>query len=250
MEIQKEITIAFIGDKIFNKPNNIPDSNLENVIRTELYYVLEELYQEGKKTFLCGMTVGFAMLCAEEVLKLKSKHPNMILIAAIPFVGQELTYSLKDKQRYKEIYEAADHRVFTSNGDYDQDAYRKNNDWMVANSSELIIYDSNAASLVSMARNAGVDVLNMFDELQDYFTITHPAKEYLQNFPHITSFCYGREGVIFEGNNQPFAIKFSQIEKIEHKKEFLCFFLSDGLKIFASLTSNEVRVPSVRFSVN
>ena len=59
MEIIKEKTVAFPGNRTLTTSTGHPDNNLENVIRTELYYVLEELYQEGKNTFLSGMAIGF-----------------------------------------------------------------------------------------------------------------------------------------------------------------------------------------------
>lgn len=118
-----------------------------------------------------------------------------------------------------------DHREFIIDDDDDRDAYHKCNDYMIANSSELIAYDngkppSGTASAVSKARKARLEVFHIFDELHNYFTTAQTVKQSLQSFPYITR----REGVIFEGNNRSFPVKFSQIEKIEHNKEFLCFF--------------------------
>lgn len=242
MEIAKEKTVAFTGNRLLTASDNRHDANLENVIRTELSFCLEECYQEGKNVYICGMAIGWDMLCAEEVLKLKTKYPDIVLIAAIPFMGQELMYSLKDKQRYKRIYEAADHREFITDRGYDKDAYHKRNDWMIANSSELIAYDSGkprsgTASTVRKALIAGLEVLNMFDELRSYFITTHHAKRYLQNFPHVTSFRYGRDGVIFDGDNQPFPVNFEQISNVRQDGAFLKFELNNGVKYVASLTS-------------
>lgn len=244
MEIIKEKTVAFTGNRTLTTADGRPDTNLENVLRTELSFCLEDCYQEGKKVFVSGCSTGWDMLCAEEVLKLKSKYQDVLLIAAIPFSGQELLYNEKDKQRYKRIYEAVDHREFITDGGYDKDTYHKRNDWMIANSSEIIAYDSGkprsgTASTLRKSHLAGLEILNIFDELENYFAISHPAKQYLQRFSHITSFRYGREGVIFKGDNQPHSLNFEQIESVVEKDNFLVFTLRNGVTYKASVLSDE-----------
>lgn len=244
MKFAKEKTVAFTGNRTLTTADGRPDTNLENVLRTELSFCLEDCYQEGKNVFVTGMALGWDMLCAEEVLKLKAKYPDVLLIAAIPFPGQELLYKEKDKQRYKRIYESADHREFITDGGYNTEAYHKRNDWMIANSSEIIAYDSGkprsgTASTVRKSHLAGLEILNIFDELKNYFAISHSAKLYLQRFPHVTSFRYGREGVIFEGDNQPHPLNFEQIESVVEKGDFLMFTLRNGVTYKASVFTDE-----------
>lgn len=243
MEIIKEKTVAFTGHRTLMTADGNPDANLENVIRTELSFCLEDCYKEGKNTFISGLAVGWDMLCAEEVLKLKAKHSDVILIAAIPFMGQELMYCNINKQRYKRIYESADYREFINDSGYDRDAYHNRNDWMIANCSEMIAYfngkpRSGTSSTVRKASKSGVEILNIFEELRIYFTIKHSAKRYLQDFPHVTSFRYGREGVIFGGEDQHFPVNFEQISDVRQEGFFLKFELNNGVKYVASLNSD------------
>lgn len=44
------------------------------VMRNTLTVEIEKAIQRGYKTFLCGMALGFDMICAETVLKLKEKY--------------------------------------------------------------------------------------------------------------------------------------------------------------------------------
>lgn len=244
MKIIKEKTVAFTGHRTLTTADGTPDANLENVIRTELSFCLESCYRDGKNVFISGLAVGWDMLCAEEVLKLKSKYQDVVLIVAIPFMGQERLYKEQDQSRYKAIYEAADHREFITDGGYDKDAYHKRNDWMIANCSEVIAYyngkpRSGTSSTMRKARITEVDILNVFDELKKYFAISHPAKQYLQSFPGVTSFRYGREGVIFDGANQPFPVNFEQISSIRLDGTVLLFELNNGVKYKASVLSDK-----------
>lgn len=247
MEIIKEQTVAFTGNRIITTSDNFPDANLENVIRTELSLCLEDCYHEGKKNFISGMAIGWDMLCAEEVLKLRERYPDICLIVAIPYQGQELLYSETDKHRYKKNCEAANHKEYITEGGYDKEAYHKLNDWMIANSSEIIAYDSgkprsSTASTIRKARCAGLEVLNIYDELKNYFAISHFAKQYLQRFPFVTSFRYGREGLLFFGNQQFIPVSFTDIKMIELSGEYLAFTLTDNITYKASIYCDECLV--------
>lgn len=247
MEIVKAKTVAFTGNRTLTTSDNRIDANLENVIRTELSHCLEDCYVEGKKNFISGMAIGWDMLCAEEVLKLRERHSDIKLIVAIPFQGQELLYSAKDKNRYKTIYEAADLKEYITEEGYDKEAYHKRNDWMITNSSEIIAYDSGkqrsgTASTVRKARLSGLEILNIYDELKNYFTISHFAKQYLQRFPFVTSFLYGREGVLFFGNQQFIPVPFTNIKAIELSGKYLAFTLTNNITYRASVYSDECLV--------
>lgn len=171
MKIVKEKTVAFTGNRTLTTSDGRPDANLENVLRRELYLSLEDCYKEGKVNYITGMAVGWDLLCGEVVLELKEKYPDIRLIAAIPFMGQELLYSNQDKQRFKYIYERADHIELITNGGYDRGAYHKRNDWMIANSSKIIAYDSGkrvrsgTSSTIRKAIKQNIEVVNLFQRI-------------------------------------------------------------------------------------
>ena len=45
-------------------------------------------YANGVRNFNCGMALGFDLIAAEAVLKVKTQHPDIALTAVVPFRGQ------------------------------------------------------------------------------------------------------------------------------------------------------------------
>ena len=70
-------TCAFTGHRL------LPEDFDKNLLEEKI----EGLIQGGANEFLCGMAVGFDLLCAEIVLKLKRKH-DLKLVACIPCESQ------------------------------------------------------------------------------------------------------------------------------------------------------------------
>lgn len=249
MEIIKEKTVAFTGNRTLATSTRQPDSNLENVIRTELYYVLEELCQEGKNTFLCGMAIGFDMLAAETVLDLKKSYSDVKLYAIIPFIGQGHRFSYQDKVRYKQLCEAADERHVIWSREYSRISYLKRNDFMVDNCCEVIAYSNGDGSgtlySIDRATKNKINVLNLYGELAEYFAIDCDAKRFLQEHTRVPDMKYGREGVIFCGNNQPFPVNFEQINSVDSKRGRLIFTLKNDTVIEKSLFSEDCWIRSL-----
>ncbi|MFR9543109.1 MAG: SLOG family protein [Rikenellaceae bacterium] len=170
MEITKDQTIAFTGNRTLTAPKGKLFFNLERTIRKKLSALLEECYNDGKTTFISGMAIGWDMLCAEEVLKLQSNHPEVRLIAAVPFTGQEAKYSPSDQRRYHKLLSQATSTITISEGGFSNQAYHDRNDFLIANSIKLIAYHngkprSGTASTIRKATDLGVEVLNLYDEI-------------------------------------------------------------------------------------
>lgn len=242
MKIIKEKTVAFVGSHNMTAPKNVSDRNLENVIRTEVFYVLEELYKEGKDTFFIEAKNGFEILTAEAVLEYAETHKGISLYA----VTKSGVSEKEDMPvRYKRIFEAVtDWLVVTE---------ERVDDFLIKNSSEIVVYGSGKPEILEQAERNGVEAWNMYDELEGYFSIQSPVKQFLQDYPNISSFRYGREGVIFRGHNQPFPIPFTEITKVEKVDDSLCFKLKDGMVIMASLFSDTCYVklpPNSRIKPN
>lgn len=96
-------TCAFTGHRLL--PDDFDKGLLESKIT--------ELIEEGANEFLCGMAVGFDMLCAETVIKLKKKS-GIKLVACIPCDGQSNYYSSRDKLRYDKILSCCDEKTVLS----------------------------------------------------------------------------------------------------------------------------------------
>lgn len=248
MEIIKEKTVSFTGHRTLTTPGNAPDTNLENVIKTELYCLIRDYYEDGYTNYLNGMAIGFDMLAAEVVLEFKKLQPDVKLFAVIPFQGQELCYSQKDKLRYKYLYDNADERIFTSSIFTSNADYLKRNDYLVSNSSVLISYcdgkqRSGTTSTVNKASKAGLEVINLYEEMSDYFSNQSDMKRLFQRYSYLTSMQFGREGIIIRGaDDNPLDIGFEQIESVKDKRGCVFITLKNGIVVRASLISDDCRI--------
>ncbi len=111
-------------------------------VREALGRQIRRLYDEGCRTFISGMCVGVDLWAAAEVLSLRERHPDVELIAAVPFEGQESRWPAADGREYRRIL-AACTRVETlfSPDQAKKNAaacYRKRNQWMVDNADTVI----------------------------------------------------------------------------------------------------------------
>ena len=105
IEMREEITTcAFTGHRELG----------EDFCARTLKKELEKAVEQGVHTFYNGMAMGFDLIAAETVLKIKKKHPQVRLIACIPCYGQEKYFSEKDKKRYVRILKKADEQVCLS----------------------------------------------------------------------------------------------------------------------------------------
>lgn len=232
MKIKKKKTVAFAGSGDWTTRQNASDRNLENVLRTELFYVVEELYKEGKDTFLSALRNGFEIVAAEAVLEYAMTHEDIRLYAV---TEDYVNISL----RHKRILEAASGRLVVS----EKEVYT----FFIENSSEIVAYGSGKMPILEQAEQSGIEAWNMYEEIKGYFSIQSPVKQFLQDYPEVSSFRYGREGVIFRGHNQPFPVTFAEITRVEREDDLLHFTLRDGMVIMASLISEScyVKLPPV-----
>ena len=191
MEIAKETTIAFTGNRTLTSPNVKHALALKMKICDLLYATLEREYLEnGYNTYLCGMALGFDTIAALVTTQLKRKYKDIRLIAVIPFVGQESKFSDHDKSVYKHLLAGADSVVVVSSDEYSNKepnnpsstqintpsnapthaAYHKRNDFLIANSSKIIAYHngkprSGTASTIRKAMEQGITVVNQFNRI-------------------------------------------------------------------------------------
>lgn len=78
--------------------------------KEELRAALRALAAAGVRTFLCGMALGFDLLCAEEVLLLREELP-VRLVACIPCADQAARYPKFARERYERILDRCDERA-------------------------------------------------------------------------------------------------------------------------------------------
>ena len=134
----KENSCCFTG----HRPMKLPWGANENdprclELKSALAVKLDEAYARGYRNFICGMAIGCDAYFAEAVLALRDIYPNVRLEAAIPCGGQPDKWSLKDRQRYNRLIDAAD-TVTVLQTHYTPDCMMKRNQYMVDKSSMLI----------------------------------------------------------------------------------------------------------------
>ena len=75
MEIVKEKTIAFTGNRILTSSSGKEFTVLKLELYNKLYTILEQEYLEnGYNTFLCGMALGFDTIAALATIQLRQKY--------------------------------------------------------------------------------------------------------------------------------------------------------------------------------
>ena len=112
-----------------------PDGLRPEQVQAALGEQIRLLYDEGYRTFISGMSTGVDLWAAAEVLALRESHPDVTLIAAVPFVGQESHWPISDQREYRRVLDAAqqveilfDEAAAKADA---SDCYRKRNRWMV-----------------------------------------------------------------------------------------------------------------------
>lgn len=119
-----------------------PDGLRPEMVQAALGTQIRRLYDEGYRTFISGMSAGVDLWAAAEVLALRQVHDDVVLIAAVPFVGQESHWSIPLQREYRRILDGAQQVEYL----YDETAakedasacYRGRNRWMVDRSDTVV----------------------------------------------------------------------------------------------------------------
>lgn len=156
MNVEKNITVAFTGHRNYNRSAD-----------TELRELLEALYADGYRRFLCGMAWGFDLAAAEAVVKLRAEHSDVQLIAVEPFADFRKLFRGEDAERYERVKAAAD-KVVVVGERGDRMDYILRNDYLVANASAIVAWWNGAkhggtAYTVKQARKAKILCYNLCD---------------------------------------------------------------------------------------
>ena len=140
-EEEKKLTCCFTG----HRPQKLAWGFNEQderciAMRKRTKEEIEKAIQQGYTIFISGMALGFDMICAELVLELKKKYPNIKLICALPCKDQYAIWKDKSQQdRYKKILKKADSvRCLYERYDDNTNCNLERNDYMLNNSSMVI----------------------------------------------------------------------------------------------------------------
>lgn len=106
-------------------------------LKKVLYNTVEQAIIDGYKNFYCGMARGIDTLCAETVLELSVKFPDVKLHAVLPCPGQSDNWLENDRAVYKGLLEKCSSKVLVSPF-YTDTCMLARNRYMVDNSERLI----------------------------------------------------------------------------------------------------------------
>lgn len=139
MKLNTSTSVAFTGYRTSKIKRSTSDKNIIDTIEIELQRIIYELYNEGYTNYIVGGSEGFDLMAAEVVLEAREMQPDINLIVAVPFKGQDDKYKPDDKRLYEKVLELADtvHYVAT---DFHSRAYLNRNDYMLSNSSVVVCY--------------------------------------------------------------------------------------------------------------
>ncbi len=166
MKNQKEKSVSFTGYRSSKIILSSPDPDIIGIVGERVYQTIISLYAHGYIYYYNGMSEGFDLIAALAVLKLKELHPEVQLIAVIPFEGQELKYSDKDKITYKHICNSANQVLFTSSN-HEKDVYLKRNDYLLDSCKVVVCYYNGVRGgtmyTYNRALKRGLQIINIFD---------------------------------------------------------------------------------------
>lgn len=137
-------TCCFTG----HRPHRLPwhedelDSRCQR-LREELDRQVDRAYQQGYRHFISGMAQGGDLMFCESVLRLKERHPEVVLEAAIPYPGQADRWKAPQQERYRRLLAQCDLETMVQQN-YTPDCMQRRNYYMVERSGLLIaLYDGN-----------------------------------------------------------------------------------------------------------
>ena len=153
-------TAAFTGHRHM-------DASQRDNIKKRLLAAILEAYGKGFRNFISGFAIGFDLMAAEIVVSLKDQHPDISLIAAIPFRKQPCRFSDYLRRRYQILLGMAD-KVVVLSEDYYPRCFLERDVFMVKNSSLLIAnYDGRRKGgtfyTIERAKEQSIPVVNVFD---------------------------------------------------------------------------------------
>lgn len=159
----REQTCCFTGHR--HLP---PEERAE--IAGRLERVVTELYQQGVRYYGSGGALGFDVLAAKTVLRLRETCPHIRLILVLPCLDQTKGWREEDVAEYERIKARADKVVYTSRL-YTRECMFKRNRHLVDNSSLCVCYltrdSGGTAYTVGYAKKQGLKVINLAQQERD-----------------------------------------------------------------------------------
>ena len=160
--MDREHSCCFTGHRPQKLPWGFDESDARcDELKHKLKITVADAITNDKTMFITGMAMGTDIWCAEAVLEMKKTNPQVRLVAAVPYAGQDRKYPEPWKSRYQRIIEAAD-EVITLRPHYTSGCLHQRNRFMVDNSSMLIAVftgePGGTKDTIEYARNKGLEI--------------------------------------------------------------------------------------------
>ncbi len=157
-------TLCFTGHRSQKLPWGFNEEDERCItMKQNLYLEIEKSILQGYKTFLCGMALGFDMICAEIVLNFKKKYKDIKLVGAIPCKNQDCKWNIKQKSRYRKILNQLDAIRCIYKKYNGPNCMNERNKFMVNNSSKMIaLYngiDGGTKKTINYAKKQGLKIV-------------------------------------------------------------------------------------------
>lgn len=157
-------TVCFTGHRSQKLPWRFNENDDRcRAMKATLYNEIVKAIKREYKTFLCGMALGFDMICAETVIELKKRYSDIKIIGAIPCKNQELKWIKKEQERYRKLLKQLDGIRCIYDEYIGAECMLERNRYMIKNSSLLIaLYNGlpgGTKSTIDYAREQGLEIV-------------------------------------------------------------------------------------------
>ncbi|SMC42625.1 SLOG family protein [Papillibacter cinnamivorans] len=161
----KEITCSFTGYRPQKLPWKYDETDPRCLeLKRRLDREVEKAYRGGMRHFICGMALGCDMYFCEAVLKLKAKHDDILLEAAIPCEEQSASWNEKQRNRYFSLVSRCDVETMIQTS-YTPSCMMRRNQYMVEQAGLLIaVFDGMLGGTmytVELATRQGVKIITL-----------------------------------------------------------------------------------------
>lgn len=133
------------------------------LMKRSLRAEIEKAFQRGYKIFLCGMALGFDMICAETVLSLKKQYADIKIIGILPCMNQDCKRTEKERKRYRKLLDKLDDIHYLYREYIGRECMLERNRYMVNNSSLMIALfnglSGGTKSTIMYAQKQGLDIV-------------------------------------------------------------------------------------------
>lgn len=149
----------------FSGHRKLPAQDLD-CLRRKLDKTIIYLHREkGIDHFISGGALGFDLLGAERVILLRKTYPKLRLTFALPCAEHDKFWGQAGKEQFKELSQACDEVIYTSNEAYTRGCMMVRNRYLVDNASLCLCYltetKGGTFATVNYAKKKGLEVINL-----------------------------------------------------------------------------------------